>query len=1342
MATSIGDIITIGEPLRSVSLSQLSALRKDLDQQSTGLSLPVSSQLQQLLGDYVAEGDEAEAALRRILTAVTQYDSNQGAAILVQGPPRSGKSHLLTAVTLLLEYPMAWSAFLENHPQFQDLQQRVPPQSGPLVVPVPLDEHRGDQEHLEDILFQRTEQELARTKYDLAVPLSPRSYSMDLIQRHMIPRYGTQLNEKARQYPGGYTTFGQLKQNHPDEAVSIARQLARQLGYPLDFRQSRTERLSRLSQIVADQDFRGVVWVVDDLSGFLASVDSKAVHNDCGFLEFLGQRSKIEPLYLVVALEESLEQFAGLEPYLLGSLQTLYTTIRLPAAQMRKVAMQRLASSPQDRQNIQQAVAQAYEAYQDAFGEPTFTLPELVDTYPLHPLAIQSLETTVQRYLGTADGLIRLVTAPANQGGLNNYRERDCCRLVGPVEIVPFLRSLLDSHPQAAPYFTEIEDFYQRNISQVVPEDPDLGLDLIRCLIVLRLGNVSASANIIAESLGLTEEGNPRANPERVRQLLETMRVMGSYVDVRRGPDPASSVYLVDASTNLTELMRRRLNAVKATLADDDPRLWRRIVTCNDSPNFPLAELTRSQLQEVLWNNSHRTVRIETANLATLTTAQLAAYVVELGDPATAEDCRLFVAELLRPQPQMSAWPPAQSSALHSRWAAGLIAWLPRALTPQEVDVVKQCVACHALLHQPAPEPELQAAWRSRLLEERMTVDNQVRQITQQAYYEGQIATLTGEAVGVEELNVAKGDWAATLSAASRPALLALFPDFPPIAPRRPITSQEQVDKLVSQVIAAAPLESEPESNLRELCDAFLVPLGLVTYENNTIQLQVANSTVAKEIMRLIRQRDQTPQHKQGRALSCPDLAQHLLKSPLGLSPQLFELAVAVLVRLGYLVALDESGQPLRFRDIELPFSSKVQFIARPPLLPLSTWQVLSRLARILLKTGIPGPDYAVQQHIWEQLLLERERQLNRLQRLQEQLEEVWHSLGQAPEKWQQSVTDVNDAVEFFEMIDPHKHSAAGLDELLSRLEPYMTENHGPRLLTALLQRIDDLGDFLTEVASALTAVKQYIDSVELGVAADPDLEKRAQSLAELIDSGEEVIGQQLAFRRYLQRFLTTYKRKYLTWHNQVYGNPIFEQYRSVQSTAEYRALAQLEKIDMEVEHNAGHVAELINDCVAQRCRYPDLAMALDRHPVCPSCQLVLGKAPQLPSVDSLKAAIGQGLEEYAQVLCQPQFQQQLLTYAAVLPHRGDIPEKISNIAQLSVPPTPKQILTLFTDDVVGHINRVLVGKTLVPRDFRELRDALAGRALTKKEAQQLFKTWLEGTQGPLDDEEILDIEE
>lgn len=1342
LPTTIGDVITIQTALHSVSLSELWAVREHLDQVGSGPVCPSFEHLEQVLGDYVAEQDEAEVALRGIVTALTRYDTNQGSALIVQGPARCGKSHLLTAAALLLEYSAAWPTLLSSHPQFSDLQQRAEQQAPLLTVPIPLAEHRGDREHLEDIVFERTEQELARAKYDVATPLSQQSYALDLIRRHMVPRYAAQLNEKIREYPSGYTTLDQLVQHDPDEAIRIARQVAQQLGYPLDFRQSRTERLSRLSQIVAERNLRGVVWMIDDVSGFLASVDPKAVHNDCGFLEFLAQRSKIEPLHLLVALEEGFEQVGGLEPYLLSSIRVLYdATFKLSTAQMHRVAREHLHPVA-DRKTLEQAAAEAYHTYLLAFGEPSFTLAELVDSYPLHPLASQSLETTIQRYLGTADGLLQFVTAPADQGGLADYLARDCHQLLGPVEIAAFLRSVLASHPQAASLFAEVEDFYERNAAQIVPEDPQGSLDLVRSLIVLRLGNVSASVNILAECLGLTQEGSCRATPEQVRELLETMRVMGSYVDVRRGPDPASSVYLVEASTSLTQLVRRRLNTLKATFADDDPRLWRRMVACSDGPGLPLAELTRSQLYEVIWENSYRQVRVETANLSTLTTAQLAAYTTELADPRTGEDCRLFLGGLAQPQAQTTSWPAGQVADLQSRWAAGLLAWLPRPLTVQEIDVIKQCVACHELLHQPCPEAELQAAWRSHLLEERTVLDNQVRQITAQAYHEGRIVGVTEGAVEADELAVTKGDWLATLAVATRPAFLALHSDFPAIAPRRPVTSREQIDKLISEVIAVTPLEAEPESSLRELCEAFLVPLGLATCENSTIRLQVAHSPVAQEIIRIIRQRDQTPEHEQGRALSCPDLAQHLLKSPLGLPPELFELTVAALVRLGYLVALDESRRPLHFGQIELPFSAEVHYIARPPLLPLSTWQVLSRLARILLSTGIPGPDYAVQQHIWEQLISKREEQLSRLAQLQDQLEQLWQSLDQKSDKWQQALIDLNDAVEFFEMIDSGKHSAVGLAELLSRLEPYMTEDRGPLLLTSLLQRIDKLEGFLQEVGPILSAVKRYLDSPQLQLAANSELDRRRQSLVELIDSGEEILGEELAFRRYLQRFLTGYKRQYLAWHNQVYRDPIFEQYRAVRSAAEYRALTQLGRLDIEVEHNVECVTELINSYVARCCHHPDLAGALDRSPVCPSCRLKLEEELHFPSIPDLKEVLDAGLREYVQLLGRPQFRQQLIHYATAIPCRADIPDKLRAIAQLPVEPTSRQILTLFTADVITHLNRVLAGKALVPRDLAELREVLAGRTLTKEEAQELFMTWLEGTEGDLGDGELLDIEE
>jgi len=159
--------------LPAVSLGRLATLREALDREGSSPSLQTASALRELVADYVAApGSEADNALRSILGRVVQ-SRGQGAGMLVQGPAGAGKSHLLIITALLLEYAPVWTEFLAAHPAYEDIHASLTAQRPLLVVPVPLAEHRGRDEHLEDIIFDHTERELARPKYGIGRPHSP-----------------------------------------------------------------------------------------------------------------------------------------------------------------------------------------------------------------------------------------------------------------------------------------------------------------------------------------------------------------------------------------------------------------------------------------------------------------------------------------------------------------------------------------------------------------------------------------------------------------------------------------------------------------------------------------------------------------------------------------------------------------------------------------------------------------------------------------------------------------------------------------------------------------------------------------------------------------------------------------------------------------------------------------------------------------------------------------------------------------------------------------------------------------------------------------------------------------
>ena len=286
---TLAEIVTIEATTASFELTDMAALRRralgEVDEQT-------ANELQRVLAAYSPEDEEAATALHTVLESLTA-DDGKGDGFLVTGPAGSGKTHLLGTLLLLAGADPARRDLARRHNEFTP-PLRVLHDSPPLlVVPVPLNEHRGRDELLEDIVFERTETELRRAPHAASagqVPLSQHAYALELIERHVAPRYEEELDQYVREHQDGIGSWAELREVDEEAAVRVGYQFAQTIDYPLDFRQSRVERMARLLEVVDGERISGVLYLIDDLGHFLASVDEKAMQGDCVFLEFVAHR--------------------------------------------------------------------------------------------------------------------------------------------------------------------------------------------------------------------------------------------------------------------------------------------------------------------------------------------------------------------------------------------------------------------------------------------------------------------------------------------------------------------------------------------------------------------------------------------------------------------------------------------------------------------------------------------------------------------------------------------------------------------------------------------------------------------------------------------------------------------------------------------------------------------------------------------------------------------------------------------------------------------------------------------------------------------------------------------
>ncbi|MGD8240283.1 MAG: DUF6079 family protein, partial [Armatimonadota bacterium] len=871
------------------------------------------AELRSVLCDYVPDepngngrggNGSTAAALRAALESVcgpggdSANATSPGAGLLIDGVHGSGKTHFLSVLALLLEYELARSIFAEAHAGFRDVLARLDRQPPLLVVPVSLDEHRGRNELLEDIVFDATECELARSRHGIHLPLSAQSHALHLIDQYISPRYGHELDAyvrrerpadpspdaangarepsegaapppSAEQSPQASLCFGhgewaRLRRSDPRRALETSRRFLSEINYPLDFRQSPVRRLDRLTEALSENSFRGVVWLVDELGLFLRSAEPKALANDCGFLQFLGQRTQTQPVWCIGTMRRSVDTMQDLSPHAVQQVRERYKTgLSLSAANVRTVLRRRVLRR-RDAQTFERTIAGLHARWKQRFPELTFTREQLAAAYPLHPMTMDCLEAAAGRFLSRARSAIDFVQARVGgdrHRGLAGMLDQHVATLVTPdVLFDHFAGQIAQSTVPTGAYVGEVHEYFVSNIAGLLPGQAGLGMRAIKTLLMLRATNQEAPVKRVAECVMLGEPAGDTCPYAAVHSLLQKLSERTPYVRRRKGENDLEDIYSIAAPPRAAEGVRHRVATAKSVLADDDPRIVKHALRACRTAIFPISNFREAKVVELEWRNSRRHTAVVQANTSALSTDELADAMHRLADPETRESCQVFIGVPFRPEEQLRHWQTSCRSLPPGRWRGALVAWIPRAVGEGELLRLKE-YAAQRMVHD-AAGPRRAAGEGPASAPDSRDIEALMREL----YAEGTLVTAASARADAPSpaLPAVKDDWASLLRHVSGVAFESVFPRFADVAPTAHLAGQRQVDRLIGQVILGDLRAAAVPPRLRALVRTHLAPMGLASESDGAMVLSAAGSPVAAAAYGLITRRDTTKRDAQG----------------------------------------------------------------------------------------------------------------------------------------------------------------------------------------------------------------------------------------------------------------------------------------------------------------------------------------------------------------------------------------------------------------------------------------------------------------------------------------------
>jgi hypothetical protein len=1246
---------------------------------------PQSAPTRDFVGGYLGFDDRARHATETLLRSLS---GGNGGAFFFNGVFGSGKSHLLGCMALLCDLA-AHDEFAQSHPHLSRELNAFGPR---FVVHFSLDDYAAARFSLEEIFWREVQSEW--TRRGLA----------------------------------------------PDE-----------LAISLDG--SRGETFTAWEEALSRRGLNGAVICIDELSLFLSGREHRALQGDAAFLQFLAQRARRSQtsfnaqsstrfgLWIVAALQKTVEEIGDLDAYALSQIRDRFVTLPLSLAHLPSLVERRLVVA-RDAHQLALLCDQSYDGLVRALPHLDFGRDEWRRLYPFHPATIGLLEAVAGRFGSRTRSAVVFCQNISTQ---SDAKER-----VLPDELFDFWENELPTFPDLKP-LAQVWRAWPEVEQEIALDDAEAQAmrALIKTALLFavagRAASVAALTNAMLLNVRLPDEGNY----EYARVLLEKMRLGGAGLALERRDGVFADRYLVDSEARAGELARRFTFNALHTLPVGDRRIAQYILRCCREGEMPLATWLGATAQDVMWLNSPRVVSVEVAgNVPSVET--LANRLAALPSGHNAPDFLLFVIPPLTSSGDESstryaanasmetlaqAWREAVEAAFEAlsrdssddwnRWRHAVVWWLPRPATASEWEQAREATAQSQLLH----DPQLADNARGRSVLEHLRGglaerEASLARLGARLLREG---TLTNSgAKHIEAGDVALGEnWLSALEAITQWTLPAVFPQFAPLAPRLRVLTPSNADALCLEILRRPAQSPFFAASLERTVRGVAQPLGVAIEQSGRWRIVSPSSTrndLANQILNVLRDHEQ---------VSLAALETYFARSSWGLNALQTRVVLCALLRGGEVSAADARGQSLAPNEIGLPLSRSVQALRQGRLLDDESWQKLSQIVHLLTGENLDERSFASQEETRSLLQNWRDEATAQTELAQARLHQWQRRLGQSASASGASASGASASG-----ASASGASASGASATLSamgQMLPAFALSPGVESLSRVaalpLEKVQQTVESWREITEKLEQrhaplMEAHAWLTHPDLVAPPELKDSRDDLLVRFDRAldDESLLEDVA------RWRNEYSKRYAQWHAAQHAAPRFAVYRRLIESDEMRVLNRLATVSTRSFPFAAQSQEALHLELSKSCRRDG---TLASEPICASCRLSLGQRLLLRDPRELEVIAHNGLETFRQALREDDVQRFLSqneSGAPLLEWLDDVNSDVESDATTLLP--------LLSHDTIQLLDEAFRPRRRVARSWPQL-ESSTRLCRTKRQWRAALLDWLEGDDNLNDDDEI-----
>lgn len=1225
-----------------------------------------------------------------------------GAGCFVQGDFGSGKSHLLAALTALLDRSQGFEKLAAGH---EGLSKFVASGKRLLPVDISLVAFRAATP-LERIITGGIEQTLRARGSN--VTLSP--------LRAFIEHLRTALDS-----PGMARSFAQsagidetaleswLEEN-PREAYAAGLRFLSQKGLPQpeELITDRQEVLGTAMRAAREAGFDGIVLLLDELSEFFRSKpDPAALNEDARMLQLLGELAQREPIWVIAAVQESIERTGDIAQATFRKIKDRFPLrFHLSTVHIRDLIHRRLVVR---RDGADERILDIHERFRTHFRGFTVPSEQFLAVYPVHPATLSLLEglgDLFSQHRGIVDFVYARVGGDSSRG-IPGILDRPCTELLAPDSLYEHFSQRLMELSSFNAYPRHVIPHLDKTIDECLeePDDRHMARRLVRMLVLYAIHPTvqPPTARRLAELAACTITGqDPDLNAQFIAEaILEPIAAQSRFLTRRdtRSGDPLDATFHLGIEEDFGKALRARIDERMRGMRPDDSRIVLEPLAALDAPgSWPGRVLWDGVQMPANWRGSSRR-----------------AYVVFVGD-GTQEQAAQRIRGLLERA--------AIDAALAIVYGAtpfeceNTAVWR---ITPPSGPAAAPLIehrATETVLAELRPTNPADTPLAQPAREALNRLQPMVRQALLQLFYEGRFDDDTlNTRLEPAARQVRHFDRLVELAAAS--VCESRYPRFADIAPRGPISVmvyQRMMEECI--VPGTISLRQAREKGITEALDSAARNLGLLEVRGGSYVLapNPGDHPFLGYLFGLIRP---------GRTTELDEVLFAVRTGPYGVPNDMAAFVLCALAHSG-LVTLSSGGRAVPVELLRTVSLERVDGVAPGELITAADREtIINECPFLAPDDGWASFGLRQQREAWQKLVKLKGSLPSMLERLRNQFEEAATYSALRSFDLELLRDTAGRLLAVFDEVKTSYQAREGLERFLAAWRT-------SRITADDLELLKRVQRFFSRAAQQFVFINHYARhrSVDAAAAADPEIARLRREVVTLLDNPLEGVvpddGEGLgeAFRALRDAYAPRYIETHSAFYEAMKRPPMPRQAR--RGLALLQRLRTLSMLDEPRELQA-LVAQL-EEPEPKACGR-NLVEELQRAPVC-DCGVVFGDIPPESSRPDPGALVERALGDYLILLRSPEVLEALAARsfamrdidAPMATRLQKLRAALTNAGTESV----TALADLLDDQTLEECRGALAQTTpMCARSLDDLAARLQGRRLTRQHIIDAVDAWI-----------------